>query len=69
MKKYKLSKGKLIQEEVVELSLEEADNRVGRLERDIQRCREIMERASNDLVEYEAELKELKKLAGDLKNV
>ena len=66
MKKYKLNKGKLIQEEIIELSAEDADNKIGRLERDIQRCKETIARANNDLIEYEVELKELKKLAGEL---
>lgn len=71
MKKYKVDNINkiLIQEEVIESPIGDIDNKIKKLEREIMSCEERIYRYTQDKTEYEAELKELKKLAGDIKNV
>lgn len=69
MKKYKVENNKLIQEEITEIPIANLDNKIRRIEREIEMARTRITRHEEEIAEYEAELKELKKLAGGIKNV
>ena len=69
MKKYKVENNKLIQEEITEIPITNLDNKIRRIEREIEMARTRIARYEEEIAEYEAELKDLKKLAGGMKNV
>ena len=59
MKKYKVNGKKIIQEEIVEITIEETDDRVRRIQRDLERIDERIAHFEREKVELQAELDSL----------
>jgi len=69
MKKYKVNGKKIIQEEIVEITIEETDDRVRRIQRDLERLDERIAHFEREKVELQAELDSLLSVVKSLESV
>ena len=69
MKKYKVNGKKIIQEEIIEITIEETDDRVRRIQRDLERLNERIAHFEKEKGELQAELDSLLSVLEGVKDV